>query len=717
MTPHHLNEVDEPDLGYGQLFAVFIRQKLWFFGIFSLIFALATARALLQKPIYESSLQLLIEPTYQGRREGNVQGTDQLKQQFTDTNIQLDNATQLALMQSSQLVERAVNLLRPQYPGITVDEIKKSLSVSQVVAKIDDKKTQTKIFEATYEDIDPVKTQVVLQAMQRVYQDYNLEQQEKRLERGLAFINQQLPRMRNSVNQTEQTLENFREQQNLVEPETQAKVVIEELNRVEQERRTLQAQYREAQARYRVLQQQTTSSPQQAIAASRLSESTRYQNLLNEIQKIDLELAQQRLRFTDANPLVQKLLSQRRELQTLAQQEARRTLPNPAGQIKGVEAGQLGQADVSRASQLLETQTLLSGLMARDRSLAQKEAMLRARMQRFPKILADYDRLQPELQLRRETLQQLEKARQEISLEIARGGFDWQVVEEPLLGEPTGLTPQQNILMGAVAALMLGGVATFLIDKVDQSIHDSEELKKAVHLPLLGSLPKQPKSRKKDQNHQPIIKVVTEQSPSVIPVTVQVLFEPSDWASLHLIYKNIQLQNPDVGCQTLTITSTLAEEGKSTLALGLAISAVRFNQRVLLIDAHFRAPSLHSRLNLKNERGLSTLIGNKSPILLPAPPPPGLYFDVLTSGPTPDDPIHLLSSPRIKELMSVFQENYDLVLIDVPAVLGTVDAVLVASVSQGVVLTTRLEKVKKNQLKEATHLLNQCNLIGVVANP
>lgn len=169
MTPHHLNEVDEPDLGYGQLFAVFIRQKLWFFGIFSLIFALATARALLQKPIYESSLQLLIEPTYQGRREGNVQGTDQLKQQFTDTNIQLDNATQLALMQSSQLVERAVNLLRPQYPGITVDEIKKSLSVSQVVAKIDDKKTQTKIFEATYEDIDPVKTQVVLQAMQRVY--------------------------------------------------------------------------------------------------------------------------------------------------------------------------------------------------------------------------------------------------------------------------------------------------------------------------------------------------------------------------------------------------------------------------------------------------------------------------------------------------------------------------------------------------------------------
>lgn len=718
MKQSNLNGVAETDLGYGQIFAILLRQRWWFLGAFCLVLALATVRALRQIPTYESSLQLLVEATYQSKSQRLSRADEQFKQQLTDSNVELDSATQLALMQSSQLIEKAVNILQPKYPDITVKEIKDSLKVSQVLSQVNDEKIQTKIFEATYQASSSIKTQEILQAMQRVYQEYNIEQQQKRLSRGLVFIDEQLPEIRQSVSQAEATLEKFRKNQNLVAPEVQARVLVEELNQIEQERRTSQSQYREAEARYRILQQQVANSPQKAIASSRLSESTLYQNLLNEVQKIDVALAQQRLRFTEENPVIQDLLSQRQKLLALVQQEAQRSLsgnPEQARNIKEsvLNTGQLGKADVERASQLLETQTLLSGLSARDRTLAQKEQQLRVKLNQFPSLLAEYNRLEPELQIRRDTLQQLEKARQELSLEIARGGFDWQVVEEPQLGEPTGLSTKQNILIGAVAGLMLGGVAAFIRDMFDNSIHSIDELKQQVNLPVIGTTPE----FSEKQKNEPIIKLLARDSSSLSPLTVQVLYEPPSWDSLNLVYKNIHLQSPDAVLKALTITSSLTGEGTSTLALGLGISAARLNQRVLLIDANFRSPSLHQRLNLSNDWGLSTLLESDTPISVPSPIlTSGIYFDVLTSGPSPTDPVHLFSSQQMQKLIARFQQEYDLVLLDAPPVLGTVDAILAASLCQGIVLVTRLDRVTKTQIKETVTTLSNSNAIGIVAN-
>jgi hypothetical protein len=130
-------------------------------------------------------------------------------------------------MRGSQLIKKAVDLLRPQYPDLTVKAIKESLSVNQVEGDGDNK---TKIFEATYIDNDPIKTQKVLKAIQQVYQDYNREQQKLRLSKGLAFINNQLPNVRKSVQESEAALEGFRKSQNLIEPDAQAKALSDSLN-------------------------------------------------------------------------------------------------------------------------------------------------------------------------------------------------------------------------------------------------------------------------------------------------------------------------------------------------------------------------------------------------------------------------------------------------------------------------------------------------------
>ena len=118
------------------------------------------------------------------------------------------------------------------------------------------------------------------------------------------------------------------------------------------------------------------------------------------------------------------------------------------------------------------------------------------------------------------------------------------------------------------------------------------------------------------------------------------------------------------------LTSALPGEGKTTLALGLGYSAARMHQRVLIIDANLRSPNLHQTLGLTNDWGLSLLLvddENTSFYNYIQPIHPAI--DVLTAGPIPDDAVNLLSSERMEELMDLFTQSYDLVLIDAPSVL------------------------------------------------
>ena len=730
MADSNLNTATETEAGYGQLFAVLIRRRFWLLGVFCIILAVATVKAFKEKPVYKSSVQLLVEPNYQGKKESKTDNN-----QFADSNVEIDNATQLSLMRSSQLIQRAVDLLHPDYPTIDVYEIKDSLAITQVV---DEKaKAQTKLFEVTYTADDPTKTQKVLEAMQQVYLDYNREQQRLRLTKGLAFINEQLPKVRQSVAQAEVALEQFRTSQNLIEPDVQAKALAEAINNIEQERRTNQVQKQEFQAQYNSLQQQLGSSLQEGLVASRLSQSSRYQALLNEIQKTDLAIAQQRLRFTNDNPVIQDLLSQRSEQMSLLQAEGQRSTGGYSTQLKGtgenlLREGQLGTTDLSLTTKFLDIQTNLRGLTAREETLAKKEQQLRVELDRFPNLLAQYSRLQPDLQIKRETLQQLEKARQELSLEIARGGFDWQVVEAPQLGTKTGPKTQQSILLGVVVGLFLGSTAAFVRDMLDDSVHSCDQLKTLVSLPILGMTPQLPQSNKNNSIinlpfnkpqvsvalvTEPIIKLPFGKPESMAPWTIEVIHTPPAWESLDLIYQNIQLQNSASTVRSLMVTSALNGEGKSTIALGLAISAARLHQRVLLIDADYRQPMLHQHLNLSNEYGLSTLLERDATLpTLRATQWSDIHVDILTSGPIPTDPINLLSSSRMKKLMTAFEQTYDIVLLNAPPVLEGLDALLTASYCQEVVIVARIGWVKKTALIEAIGILKNLNTLRVIAN-
>jgi polysaccharide biosynthesis transport protein len=705
----------EPDLGYGQLFAVLLRQRWWVISAILVGLAIGGALGLREKPIFTSAMQLQVEPNY--RSKNAAANTSE----FADTQVEVDTITQMNLMQSSNLLRRAMDKLKSQYPELdpsdpaNIIDFKKALSVTQVTSQ-DKAKTPTKIFQITYNDLDAVKSQRVLEAVKGVYIAYNLEQQKARLDNGLRFVKTQIPKVSEEVNRAEKLLEKFRKEQGVIDPAQQSLAISAALNQIAQEQVTTRTQLQELQRRSIELQQRIGMSQQQAILASRLTQSPRYQTMLAEIQKTELILAQQLTRFQPGTPQVDQVLTQRDQQLSLLQTEVSRVVGTTTRSGEALlSSGQMGELDLGLITQMINTQLELQGITARYQNLVIEEQRLQTELKRFPQLLAAYGRLQPEIDLKRETLKQLLRAEQDIGLEINRGGFEWQVVEAPQLTARSDSGLKRNLLLGGVVGLFLGGGVAFAREAVDDAVHNSEELTKQSSLPLLGLVPEL-----RLYDSEPMLPFVRGQR-LTMDINRVLQWQPFR-ESLDLLYQNIQLlDGPPL--RSIVVTSALAGEGKSTLALGLAVSAARLHQRVLLIDGDLRRSSIHKLLNLPNDKGLSNILVENLPLpdhLLhrdPALEASGRgNISVLTAGPSPADPAKCISSPRMAEMMRQLEEVYDLVIVDAPPVLGIVDAMLAASCCSATLLVGRLDYVHRSELTQAISSLSKLKVIGVVAN-
>src|SRR5262249_39049029 len=131
--------------------------------------------------------------------------------------------------------------------------------------------------------------------------------------------------------------------------------------------------------------------------------------------------------------------------------------------------------------------------------------------------------------------------------------------------------------------------------------------------------------------------------------------------------------------KTLLVTSAGPAEGKSTTCITLARHFAKLGLKVLLIDADLRKPSLHTKLNVDNTRGLTNYLTGAStpPELLQKTDVPNLAL--LASGPLPPNAADLLGGSRLLSLFSVGLQVFDLIVIDSPPVMGLADAPLLSS--------------------------------------
>ena len=190
----------QDDLGYGQLFATLWNRRYWFLGVFGSVLAIGVPLSLMKQPIYQSMMQVLPESNYQTKTSTRgIIENQYLESQFTDASVEIDYVTQLKVFKSWEILRKVINKLGLQNSEYTeaelVEALRESLDVSQItdVNASSQNPVQAKIIQAVYFGDDPVETQKVLEAIQEVYLEYNLEQQEQRLKDGLAFVDRQIP--------------------------------------------------------------------------------------------------------------------------------------------------------------------------------------------------------------------------------------------------------------------------------------------------------------------------------------------------------------------------------------------------------------------------------------------------------------------------------------------------------------------------------------------
>ena len=286
--------VDKTEIGYGQLLTILLRRFIWFGGAVIGTLAIASVLTLKEDSVYQSSMQLLVEPNY--RQTVDITGQQEGRR---SSSSQTDYATQLNLMRSKSFVEQTVEKLRVDYPELcseseTVSDCAGAIQGDLILSQVAEGDAKTGIFKATFKAKDPAIVQSFLKTLGDVYLSYNKEQQEQRLKRGLALVNQQIEGVQESLTVSRQALKQFRESENLIDPEQQSLTVAESLRQIEQTQLDVETQYLDVQAEYNALQEQLQADPQAALIASRLSQSSRYQQLLNALQETELARSEER---------------------------------------------------------------------------------------------------------------------------------------------------------------------------------------------------------------------------------------------------------------------------------------------------------------------------------------------------------------------------------------------------------------------------------------
>ena len=185
-----------------------------------------------------------------------------------------------------------------------------------------------------------------------------------------------------------------------------------------------------------------------------------------------------------------------------------------------------------------------------------------------------------------------------------------------------------------------------------------------------------------------------------------------------IIRTNIRFSGVDKKLQSFMVTSSNMGEGKSTVAANLAQVFAEDGERVLIVDADLRKPTVHRTYDLPNRKGLSTFLANGESLNENIMYIPQLNINVLTSGPIPPNPAELLGSKRMAEAIEELTNHFDTIIYDAPPAISVTDAQILSSRVDGVILVVRDRYTQKEAVlkaKEKIELANG-NILGAVLN-
>jgi len=226
---------------------------------------------------------------------------------------------------------------------------------------------------------------------------------------------------------------------------------------------------------------------------------------------------------------------------------------------------------------------------------------------------------------------------------------------------------------------------------------------------------------------EPFTKEVTGDGPvdfpslevSVLPTSRLVfLNEPDSLAAEKFRFLGVRLRQLQQSrpLKKVLVTSTIPEEGKSTVSANLAGVLARRKQSVLLIEGDLRRPTLAQQFGLGRLAGLGEWLQSGRQTVSNVYRLEGPDFWFMPAGNPPENPLELLQSGRLSYLMGQLANLFDWIIVDSPPLLPLADTTVWSRVTDGTLLVAREGKSEKKQLQRGLEVLKKSDLLGVVLN-
>lgn len=671
-----------------------VQRRIWsILGLAVFVTLLVTVVVYMMTPIYSSSVTLLVEQNksklasmdaaYSGA--GSDQGY---------------YSTQVEMLHSRALMEAVVDRLKltsnplftPPVQHSWVQDTLITLGIgSDKSVKRDDKQIRkaaasmlagmvsiessrtSQLITISVMSADREMAATIANSVADTYIELDLEAKYKMTQKATSWMNVRLVELKDNLDKSERALQLYREQHNIIEAKG-----LDLGGATSQLGSTLGSL---TEARLARAQAQTNLEQVRRAKGSEVSHPIIQRNplvaaMISSVAEHERKVSELSNRYGSQHP---KLIE--------AQAELKQTKENLRLKVAEAVAGLEREYEVARANE-----NVLAGAVAEA-----KQAIQGSNRKEF-----ELTSLEREVKTNRELydlfMGQLKgtSAVSDMQTVVAR------VVDQAIVSD-TPVKPKKKLIIGAafVLSMMLGIAIAFMLEHLDNSVRSSEDAERKLGLPMLAAAP--------------MIELAAGQNAGLhYRDAPKSLFSEA----IKTIRTGILLSGIDHPRKTLVVTSSLPGEGKSTVAINLALAHAQ-TKRVLLIDADMRRPTIAKVLGLDNTHpGLSMLVLGMVTLEACVYKIEGSTLDVLTAGSIPPNPLELLISEKFKDLLAKLGETYDTIIIDSPPVQLVSDAVVLASMATGVVFVLKADATPFPIARRAIQALQRggASMFGVVLN-
>jgi capsular exopolysaccharide synthesis family protein len=622
-----------------------------------------------------------------------------------DYNVALD--TQVQVLQSDTLATDVIRKLRlnanPKFAGSMADQLKSTNETSglpttgptNVRRLIDifhswvkvDKVPKTRVIEIHCTSPDPNLSAEIVNTLVASFIEHNFETKFQATMQTSEWLSKQLSDLKMKVASSQENLVKYETSNNILGLDEKQNIITAKLNELNQQLTLAQSDRIQKEA----ASKQTHTGGVESIPAMADSE------IMEHLKEQEADLKNQyALLDSQYGPLHPKVITVRNQLE---------------------------QTELAIQS---EGNKLVSRIHNEYLAAVQRENLLRAALEE-QKVEANnlnestiqYEILKHEADSNRQLYDGLLQKMKEASVSAGLRSGNIQIVDQAVPPDkPSRPNIPLNIGGAFFASLMLGTVAAFVLERMNNSITSPEIIDAVSGWPSLGIIPSLQSSRGSRKGGELALPLKDADQGGPLVVVSRPRSKVAE--SFRAVRTSILLSSIDSPPKTMLVTSALPEEGKTTISANLAGALAQMGRRVLLVDADMRRPKISNFLGLSNSAGgLSTVLIGKDKeedVIIPSAKLPNLY--IMPAGPRPPYPAELLGSNRMKALIKAWRPLYDHIIFDTPPVLSVTDPVLLSVDVDAVVLVVRFAQTTKQALREVREILDQVNarVCGVILN-